>query len=393
MFSLVQGRGVQGPSLISMRLLHLQMDYPPRMAGGTTIHTYQLAKAEVAEGHEVTVIAAVAKGAPLDEVSEGVHVIRVKGAYTLSSGRAATKVLKDIDIVHGHGTCTRGHLSHNKGFPTVVKMHNTWLGELEKHVKTGSPLPLSRKAAMRLYTRMDRYCVKHADHIIAISKLVRDETLRYGIPESKITVIYNGIDLERFNVPEAKRAALRKKLGYTDKDIVVSYIGRVEPHKNIPSLVQAIIAMKGHEEVKLMVVGDGNVMEDVQAQAAPLKERAKFMGMISYDDIPQYYAASDIIVFPSIYEGLGNVVLEAMASCRPILASDVNGINEAFVKGTGYLFEPNAAAIKEKLEEVVADEGLRRTMGEKGRKAVAANSWRNVAKKTVAVCKTVLDRQ
>lgn len=376
-----------------MRLLHLQMDYPPRMAGGTTIHTYQLAKAEVAEGHEITVIAAVAKGAPLDEVSEGVHVIRVKGAYTLSSGRAATKVLKDIDIVHGHGTCTRGHLSRNKGFPTVVKMHNTWLGELEEHVKTGSPLPLSRKAAMRLYTRMDRYCVKHADHVIAISKLVRDETLRYGIPESKITVIYNGIDLERFNVPEAKRAALRKKLGYTDKDIVVSYIGRVEPHKNIPSLVQAIISMKGHEDVKLMVVGDGNVMEDVQAQAAPLKERAKFVGMISYDDIPQYYAASDIIVFPSIYEGLGNVVLEAMASCRPILASDVNGINEAFVKGTGYLFEPNAAAIKEKLEEVVADEGLRRTMGEKGRKAVAASSWRNVAKRTVEVCKTVLDRQ
>jgi glycosyltransferase involved in cell wall biosynthesis len=167
----------------------------------------------------------------------------------------------------------------------------------------------------------------------------------------------------------------------------------VEPHKNIPSLVQAIISMKGHEDVKLMVVGDGNVMEDVQAQAAPLKERAKFVGMISYDDIPQYYAASDIIVFPSIYEGLGNVVLEAMASCRPILASDVNGINEAFVKGTGYLFEPNAAAIKEKLEEVVADEGLRRSMGEKGRKAVADSSWRNVAKRTVAVCKTVLDRQ
>jgi len=380
-------------SLVSMRLLHLQMDYPPRMAGGTTIHTYQLAKAEVAEGHEVTVIAAVAKGASSDEVSEGVHVIRVKGAYTLSSGRAATKVLKDIDIVHGHGTCTRGHLSRNKGFPTVVKMHNTWLGELEEHVKTGAPLPLSRKAAMRLYARMDRYCVKHADHIIAISKLVRDETLRYGIPESKITVIYNGIDLDRFNVPEAKRAALRKKLGYTDKDIVVSYIGRVEPHKNIPSLIQAIIGMKGHEDVKLMVVGDGNVMEDVQAQAAPLKERAKFVGMISYDDVPQYYAASDIIVFPSVYEGLGNVVLEAMASCRPILASDVNGINEAFVKGTGYLFEPNAGAIREKLEEVVADEGLRRTMGEKGRKAVAANSWRNVAKKTVAVCKTVLDRQ
>ena len=377
-----------------MRLLHLQMDYPPRLAGGTTIHTYQLAKAEVAEGHEVTVIASAAKGAPLDEMSEGVHVIRVKGAYTLASGRAAAKVLKDIDIVHGHGTCTRGHLSRNKGFPTVVKMHNTWIGELERHIKLKMPISLSRKAAMRLYTRMDRYCVKHADHLIAISKVVRDETLQYGIPENKITIIYNGIDIDRFKVPDAKRSAIRKKLGFSDTDIVVSYIGRVEVHKNVISALRAFMSIKGHEkDLKLLVVGDGNVLDDVQAEAAPLKDRAKFMGMLKYDDVPQYYAASDIIVYPSLYEGLGNVILESMASGKPILASNVGGINEVFVKGTGYLVEPTPTAIQERLEELISDEGLRQSMGKRGREAVGANSWRNVAKKTVEVCKKVLDKK
>jgi glycogen synthase len=377
-----------------MKLLHLQMDYPPRLAGGTTIHTYQLAKAEVAEGHVVTVIASAAKGAAMDEMSEGVHVIRVKGAYTLSSGRAASKVLKDIDIVHGHGTCTRGHLSRNKGFPTVVKMHNTWLGELERHVKLKIPISLARKAAMRLYSRMDRYCVRHADHIIAISQITKDETLQYGVPKDKITIIYNGVDIDRFKVPDSKRTAIRKKLGFSETDIVIGHIGRVEVHKNAISTVRAIMGIKGHEkDLKLLVVGDGNALDDVKAEAAPLKDRAKFLGMLKYDDVPQYYAASDIIVYPSLYEPLGNVILETMASGKPILASNVGGINEIFVKGTGYLVEPTPEAIRERIEELLSDEGLRQKMGKRGLEAVGANSWRNVAKKTVEVCRKVLDKK
>jgi glycosyltransferase involved in cell wall biosynthesis len=377
---------------MAMRLLHLQMDYPPRMAGGTTIHTYQLAKAEVAEGHEVTVIAAAAKDAPAEEMMEGVRVIRVKGSYTLSSGRAATRVLKDVDIVHGHGTCARGHLSRNPGFPTVVKMHNTWLGELERHKRMGTPIPFSRKASMRLYTRMDRYCVRHADHVIAISEVIKAETLRYGIPEGKVTVIQNGVDIERFDVSDKVRASVRKRLGYSDSDVVVGYIGRVEPHKNVGELVKAVQGLKGTTKVKLLVVGGGDALSGVKSAASSLKGRARFTGFVNYDQVPQYYAASDIIVYPSVYEPLGNVVLEAMAAGRPILASDVDGIPEIFVEGAGYLFEPKAASIRERLQELVDDPDLRRKMGEKGRSSVGANSWRNVARMTVTVCKKVLSK-
>lgn len=374
-----------------MRLLHLQMDYPPRMAGGTTIHTYQLAKAEVAEGHEVVVIASAIKGAPAEEMMEGVRVIRVKGSYTLSSARAAAKVLKDVDIVHGHGTCARGHLSRNKGFPTVVKMHNTWLGEMERHKRMGTPIPFSRKAAMRLYTRMDRFCVQHSDHVIAISEVIRAETLRYGIPDKKVTVIQNGVDIERFDVSDKVRASVRKRLGFKDDDVVIGYIGRVEPHKNVGELVRAVEGLKGDAKVRLLVVGGGEALTNVKAAAIALKDRARFTGFVNYEDVPQYYAASDIIVYPSIYEPLGNVVLEAMAAGRPILASEVDGIPEIFVEGAGFLFEPKAEDIRARLQEVVDDPELRKRMGEKGRSSVGANSWRNVARKTVKVCKRVLD--
>jgi len=375
-----------------MRLLHLQMDYPPRMAGGTTIHAYQLAKAEVAEGHEVTVISGFAKGAPMEELSEGVRVIRVKGSYTLSSAKAATKVLKDIDIVHGHGTCTRGHLSRNKGFPTVVKMHNTWLGEIEQFKRRGIPIPLTRKAAMRLYTSMDRYCVYHADHVIAISNVIKGETLRYGISDKKITIIHNGVDIERFAIPDAKRAALRKKLGFKDRDVVIGYIGRLEPQKNVGELVKAVVGLNDpKKKVRMLLVGDGNTRKELETLAAPIKDRVKFIGFVQYEEVPKYYSVSDIMVYPSMYEPLGNVILEAMAAGKPILASDIDGIPEVFIEGAGYMFEPKASAIRERLQELVDDEELRAKMGAKGRKSVGANSWRNVAKKTVEVCQTVLD--
>jgi glycosyltransferase involved in cell wall biosynthesis len=363
------------------------MDYPPRMAGGTTVHTYQLCKAEHEEGHEVTVIAAAAKGAPKTEVSEGIRIIRVSRPYTVWSGRAARKILKDTDIVHGHGTCSRGHLSLNKGFPTVVKMHNTWLGERERHQRMEESVSMSRAAAMRLYTGMDRYCVERANHIIAISNVIKDETLKYGVPEEKITIIHNGIDTERFKVPEGTRERVRKELGL--EGVVIGYIGRVQTHKNVGDLVKAVVGLHD-KDVNLLIVGEGDDLWRVRSLASPLKDKAKFVGFVDYEEVPKYYAASDIIVYPTLYEPLGNVPMEAMAAGRPILASDVDGIPEVFVRGAGRLIHPSTEDIQRHLEDLVSDPVTRYEMGAVGKRSVGVNSWRNVARRTVEVLERVL---
>jgi glycosyltransferase involved in cell wall biosynthesis len=296
-------------------------------------------------------------------------------------------VLKDIDIVHGHGTCARGHLSLNKGFPTVVKMHNTWLGEMERHKRMEGSVSMSRAAAMRLYTGMDRYCAEHAHHLIAISNVIKNETMRYGIPEEKITTIHNGIDLERFQVPERLRVKTRKRLGL--KGVVIGYIGRVEPHKNVGELAKAVVGLHD-KDVSLLVVGDGDDMWRVKSLASSLKDKAQFTGFVKYEEVPNYYAAADIIVYPTLYEPLGNVILESMAAGKPVLGSNVDGIPEVFVRGAGYLVEPTSEDIGRRLKELVGNPILRKEMGEKGRSSVGANSWRNVARKTVEVCEKVL---
>ena len=124
-----------------MRIALLSMDYPPRMAGGTTVHTRALALALLEQGHHVHVVAARTPEAPDEEVREGVRVHRVRNPYTAWSATCTGRLLKELDVVHGHGDNAYGHLKV-RDFPTVVKMHSTWHAELERYRDHGLlPIP------------------------------------------------------------------------------------------------------------------------------------------------------------------------------------------------------------------------------------------------------------
>lgn len=367
-----------------MRIALLQMDYPPRMAGGTTIHTYQLAKALDSLGHEIHVVAASHPAAPKEEVKENIHIHRVRRPYTAFSGIRTRTLLKDIDIVHGHGICAYGHLLINN-FPTVLKMHNTWLAEYERYKKVGSNL-LKRMDAvttMKYYIRMDKSCCKRANHIICISDVIKKETKRYGVPENKMTVIHNGIDEANFNVKDN----FRDDLGLDGT--VIGYIGRLEPHKGVEYLIKAAKKI----DTKFLLVGGGSDQSRLEGlvKKMGLQDKIKFTGYVAYDEIPKYYASVDVVVYPTMYEPLGNVILESMAAGKPIIASDVDGIPEIFEPGTGYLIKPSTKAIEEKLSVLVDDEKLREKMGAEGKKKAKGHSWIEVAKQTLKVCEGVLE--
>ncbi len=232
-----------------MKLALLSMDYPPRMAGGTTIHTYQLAKALAKLGHEVHVVAASHPDVPKEELKEGIHIHRVRRPYSLFSAYRTKSLLKKIDIIHGHGICAYGHLMLNK-FPTVVKMHNTWLGEYEQYKKLEGNISkkMDSTTMMKLYIKMDKTCCHRADHLICISEVIKNETKRYGIADGKMTVIHNGIDYARFDVKENYSDDLKLN------GVVVGYIGRLEPHKGVEFLIRAVKDL----DCSLLLVGGGS---------------------------------------------------------------------------------------------------------------------------------------
>lgn len=359
----------------------LSMDYPPRMAGGTTVHTYQLARGLAELGHRPYVVSLRHKGCPREEHGD-VEVRRVPMPYTIFSALKMRSLTQEVDVVHGHGICSYGFMRLHR-FPIVVKMHNTWLAEYALYRKMGLSTGL-----MRLYVHMDRFCATKAGALIAISHAVKDEVMRYGIPEEQITVIHNGIDLRSF-----ENARSRKEELGIENAIVLAYIGRLVPHKGAFQVANAFAELtKRHDDVFLLIVGDGPERKRMEAVLVELMDKVRFTGFVEHELIPDYYATADIIVLPTIYEPLGNVVLESMAAGRPIIASMTGGIPEILPEECGILIDPpgDVSSTLEAMDQLVTSESLRKSMGRRAREEARKYSWEKVCTRTVEVLEGVL---
>jgi glycosyltransferase involved in cell wall biosynthesis len=353
------------------------------MAGGTTIHTRALALALLEQGHEVHVVAARTPDGSGEEEREGVLVHRVKNPFTAWSAIYTGKLVKDLDVVHGHGDNAYGHLKM-RSFPTVVKMHSTWSAELKHYRELGSGV--GTLLAMRAHVRMDKYCARNADHLICITEVIAGETRRaYGVPRDRMTVVHNGVDLPAFRDAASQRDGTRDRLDL--EGLTVLYAGRLVPHKGVGDLVEAMAGL----DAELLVVGDGPSRAGLEARARDLGVKATFTGFIDHREVPAHYAAADIVCYPSLYEPLGNVVLEAMAAGKPIVATDAGGMGEVYEPGTGSLVQPgDVAAIQGALEGLVEDDMAREEAGRKGMATAPRYGWDRVAKTTIDVCERVL---
>ncbi|MBS0446970.1 MAG: TIGR03088 family PEP-CTERM/XrtA system glycosyltransferase [Proteobacteria bacterium] len=213
------------------------------------------------------------------------------------------------------------------------------------------------------------------DRYITVSKdLERFLVQRIGIRGSRITQIYNGVDTARFT-PERTDAALPESFR-GDHLIRIGSIGRLEPVKDLPTLLRAFAALLAHdpalrEQARLVIVGDG-------PQAAPLRALADELGIArliwfsgAIDYVPAVLRALDVFVLPSLNEGISNTLLEAMAAGLPVVASAVGGNVELVEDGCwGRLFPSgDVAALERHLSAYAVSTGLRRAHAAAGRQA------------------------
>lgn len=239
---------------------------------------------------------------------------------------------------------------------------------------------------------VQRRFAAYSQALFAVSKqLKHDLAMHVGIPEQRIGVLYNGVDLERFAARD--RAAARHQLGLRETDLVIGSVGRLVPVKNYALLLTALAAL-GRKNLLAVLVGDGPsraALADL-AQALGLAQQVRFLG--HRDDIPSLLAAMDIFVLPSTHEGLSNTLLEAMASGVASVASDLGGNAEIILNGRdGYLFPSgDAGALSSRLQQLCDDAGLRRHLGDMGRARIARKfsihamiaSYENLYQQTVA---------
>jgi len=234
-----------------------------------------------------------------------------------------------------------------------------------------------------------------ADAIIAVSECTKRDAVRcYGVPEEKITVIYEGVN-PRFCPagPEAV-AAVRQKYGLPEHFIL--YVGTIEPRKNLSALLEAFVALQNRlatrdaAALRLVFVGKkGWLYEGFfrRLRELGLEDRAFFTGYVPDEDLPAIYSAADLFVFPSLYEGFGLPVLEAMACGTPVICSDTSSLPE--VAGDAALMVPptDVRALAEAMERMLCDAQMRTTLREKGLAWVRRFTWEKTAQQTVSVYK------
>jgi glycosyltransferase involved in cell wall biosynthesis len=294
--------------------------------------------------------------------SEGFEcvIFGMKNGFDVFRALKLTSFLRkrNIDIVNIHGQNPLGIFCSILARPPVIVNtdHGTTLGS-----------PMKRKTRV-VFT--NRFLLPFVDHSIAISKGMKKSLLiREKIDRKKMTLIYNGVDVNAIQNTISDLRKLKTSLDIPQNVPVIGTVGRLAPEKQYPVMLEslAILKKQGKDFIAL-IIGDGPLRSHLEAQIDKmgLKKCVRLLGQRS--DVYQLMKIIDIFTLSSGGEAFSITLLEAMASAKPIVAFDVEGINEAvFNEITGFLVPPgDTVKFSEKLTELFDSTELRNKMGKNG---------------------------
>lgn len=247
--------------------------------------------------------------------------------------------------------------------------------------------------AAKYYGQIDP-AARSAAHVIAVSlSTKRDITRLLGVPEDKVSVIYEAAYSTAQPLdPAVARARVREKYG-VDGDFIL-FVSTIEPRKNLPTLLAAYSKLLDnyHSAARLLVAGTKGWLTEEVDQALDkykLRNRVCFLGGVPADELQYLYKAARVFALPSLYEGFGLPPLEAMAHGTPVIVSKVSSLPEV-VGDAGLLVDPNdVEGWTVALHRVLTDEALHAEMSAKSLKRAAKFSWERAARETLDVYRKV----
>ena len=383
-----------------MRALILSWEYPPLIEGGLARHVRKLAENLVAQDVEVHVLARGREESPAEEEMDGVLVHRVReperprelGEFVTWIERMNADMLAvgvevgdryDFDVVHGHDWLVASagdHLANRFRAPFVVTIHATEYGRHQGWVD---------KHPQSYIHGVERWMANRAERLITCSAYMREHVADiYGLEESRITVIPNGIDPSEL-VPVDDLDALRARFAKPDERLVL-LVGRLVYEKGFQLALEALPGLiERLGNVRFIVAGSGTAEQELREQATELglDEYGSFLGWIGDDVLHSLYRIADLTVVPSIYEPFGLVALEAMASGCPCLVADTGGLREVVPnEDVGLRFrsrDPNS--LGQMAERLLTDEELRDRLVAEASEHVLSFDWADVARQVAEV--------
>lgn len=284
----------------------------------------------------------------------------------------------DADLVHGLVNV----MPLAAPCPAVITVHDL------AFVRTPATLPPLKRAYL---TRLCRASAARAAQIIAVSQQTADDLQRFfGASADRITVVHNGV-APRF-MPHTRTAqqAFRQRRRLPDRYLL--YLGTLEPRKNLERLVRAYARWRATEtpeaqETKLVLAGaKGWYYTEIfrTVEALELTAHVLFPGFIAADELPEWYAAAAAFVYPSLFEGFGLPVLEAMACQTPVICSRAPGVAEVAGDAALLVAPTDEDGLVAALQLLLSQPDLQRALVSRGQRQAARFTWRRCAEETVA---------
>jgi len=348
----------------SLRIGFFVWEYSPTIVGGLGTYADYITREFVALGHDVSVFTLNPGDLKTREILKGVEVhrpliadasnvfpmfvaddlkewgtnIRFFSDIFIHNVLSATKFVNDLIKKEGYSfdiVCVHDWLSSIAGLiiknetriPLVFHVHSTEWGRSGGH---GS----------KTVSHIEWTTAHNADRIITVSHTMRDDLTRHGWPQSPISVVWNGVDPERYNPQKCRLEEvqkIREKYGIQDDWRMLLFIGRLTWVKSVANLLQAMpIVLEEYPKTKLVILGKGEEQRDVieTADRLGIEDRVSYrFEFVPEDERILHYAAADVCIFPSVYEPFGIVSLEAMAMEKPVVvgAHGVVGFREQVI--------------------------------------------------------------
>ena len=314
----------------------------------------------------------------LDHPDDDPRIIRSPGLPIADTGfylslRHRTEVksiLQTMDVLHVHHPFISGRLAiaygHRRQIPIVFTNHTRY----DLYAQTRLPLMPSEVSMSLLHAYMPAFC-EDVDLVISPSQGMEKILRQYGV-KGHIEVVPNGVDLQPFLTAQP---LARADFGIEGEDILLVYMGRIAPEKNLEFLLQSFAGVaRTIQNVKMLVVGGGQKEheEKIKTLAADLavSHRVQFTGSIAYDQLPSYLAMCDIFTTASVTEVHPLSVIEGMATGLPIVGIDSPGISDSIVDGeTGLLSSDDLASYTAKLTMLCLNKELQKKLGAAAQKA------------------------
>ncbi len=223
---------------------------------------------------------------------------------------------------------------------------------------------------------MDKYSGKLCNSaFIAVSGYVKNDFQRQ-LGFENIKVLHNYLEIDRFKTPQLSEIRRKRdELGVSPDEVLLLNIGRLHPQKGQAQLIDAFAMLcRDHPKAKLAIVGKGVLKNELKDKARALGISSRVMFLENRKDIPEIIHASDIFVFPSLYEGFGIAMAEAMASAKPVIASNIEALKEMARDGVDAILveNNNCAKLSEEISGLIRDRARQIDLGESARNRAAS---------------------